>query len=115
MGLSQEKLNKRFSQTTTAIQAFFLAMSLYPDVQAKAQTELEHLVGPNRLPNFGDYDSLVYVRAVVLETLRWLPVTPLGLPHCTTRDDEYKGMLIPRETIIFPVSLCFVVESSFFF
>ena len=86
-------------------------MSLYPDVQAKAQTELDRFVGPNRLPTFNDYDNLIYIRAVVLETLRWLPVAPLGLPHSTTRDDEYKGMRIPSGTIIFPVSFYSCSES----
>ena len=32
-------------------------MSLYPDVQKKAQKELDRVVGPNRLPDFDDYDE----------------------------------------------------------
>ena len=112
MNLYQERLCLITLQTTAAIQAFFIAMSLYPDVQAKAQTELDHFVGANRLPTFDDYEILVYIRAVVLETLRWLPVGPLGLPHSTTRDDEYKGMLIPKGTIVFPVSFHSWSDSS---
>ena len=58
--------------------AFFLAMVLNPDVQRKAQMELDQVVGPHRLPDFADQPSLPYVDAIVKETLRWNPVVPLG-------------------------------------
>lgn len=82
-------------------------MSLYPEVQRKAQEELDRVVGPYRLPDFGDYDSLIYIRAIVLEAMRWVVVVPLGLHHRVIRDDEYKGFLIPKGAIISAVSsLC---------
>ncbi|KAK7678456.1 hypothetical protein QCA50_018516 [Cerrena zonata] len=86
--------------TTSAGQSFLIAMSLYPDVQRNAQEELDRVVGPNRLPDFRDYDELVYVRAVVLEAMRWMSVAPLGIAHRVTRDDEYRGCLIPKGTIV---------------
>lgn len=55
-----------------------LAMVLYPDVMRKAQAEIDRVVGRDRLPNFGDYDNLPYMRAMVKEVLRWRPVGPLG-------------------------------------
>ena len=79
-------------------------MSLNPDVQKKAQEEVDRVVGPRRLPNFEDYDRLVYVKATILETLRWLPVLPMGVPHVVTHDDEYKGFFIPKDATIIPVS-----------
>lgn len=54
-------------------------MTLYPDVQRKAHTELDAVVGHERLPNFSDYESLPYIQAIAKETMRWQPVTPLGL------------------------------------
>lgn len=53
-------------------------MLLYPDVQRKAQAEIEAAVGNKRRPNFNDVDSIPYVHALVRETLRWQPVGPLG-------------------------------------
>lgn len=79
-------------------------MSLYPEVQRKAQEELDRVVGPRRLPEFDDYDDLVYVRAIMLEAMRWVVVTPLSLPHQVIRDDKYKGYSIPKGTIIRVVS-----------
>lgn len=80
-------------------------MSLHPDVQRKAQDELDQVVGPKRLPEFDDHDSLVYIQATQLEAMRWMPVTPIGLPHRVLRDDEYKGYLIPKGTIVSVVSI----------
>ena len=54
-------------------------MTLYPEVQRKAQAELDHEVGNSRLPNFSDEGALPYVQAVLKEVLRWHPVTPLGV------------------------------------
>ena len=58
--------------------SFFLAMSLYPEVQARAQAEIDQIVGQGRLPSWDDHDSLPYLGALVKEVLRWNPVAPLG-------------------------------------
>lgn len=77
-------------------------MALNPDVQRKAQEELDRVIGPNKLPTFADRENLPYIDAVVKETLRWHPVGPIGLPHMTTADDIYEGYRIPKGSIILP-------------
>ena len=57
---------------------FFLAMALYPEVQKKAQAEIDTVVGPHRLPDFEDRPSLPYINAIVKESMRWHLVAPLG-------------------------------------
>ena len=56
-------------------------MALYPEVQKKAQAEIDAVVGPNRLPEFYDRPSLPYINAVVKESSRWNLVIPLGRPR----------------------------------
>jgi cytochrome P450 len=56
-------------------------MVLYPDVQKRAQAEIDLVIGRNRLPTFEDRASLPYIEAVLRETLRWEPVIPLGNLH----------------------------------
>ena len=54
-------------------------MTLNPNVQAKAQEEIERVIGAERLPEFSDRESLPYVEAVYRETMRWYPPVPLGI------------------------------------
>ena len=74
-------------------------MIAYPEVQKRAQAELDAVVGQSRVPTFSDAPSLPYVQAMVKEILRWRPVLPLALPHVTTEDDWYEGMFIPKGTM----------------
>jgi hypothetical protein len=76
-------------------------MVCHPEVQTKAHEELDRVVGRSRLPDFDDEESLPYLNAIFKETLRWYPVLPLSVPHSTTAEDVYKGMRIPRGSIIF--------------
>ncbi|KAI0373553.1 CyP450 monooxygenase [Pilatotrama ljubarskyi] len=86
--------------TLSCIQSFFLAMASYPDVQKKAQAELDAVVGQHRLPDFSDEASLPYVTALIKECLRWRSVVPLGVPHRSIQDDEYRGYFIPKGTLV---------------
>nr|VWO95118.1 N/A [Ganoderma boninense] len=78
----------------------FLVMSLYPDIQKKAQAELDAVVGPDHLPDFCDHESLVYIDAIIKEALRWMPPAPFGITHCTRDDDELRGYFIPAGTML---------------
>lgn len=75
-------------QTTSTLHSYFLAMTLYPEVQKKAQAEIDAVVGRDRLPTFADRNQLPYVNALCSELLRWLPVVPLGTsyPNCCVRE-----------------------------
>ncbi len=56
-----------------------LAFILYPEVQARAQAEVDAVIGHGiRLPNFDDRPQLPYIDAIVSEVLRWNPAVPLG-------------------------------------
>jgi len=86
--------------TVSALASFFLVMSLYPDVQKKAQAELDRVVPSGRLPNSSDRPQLPYVEALMKEIYRWNPVLPFAIPHKLTQDDIYDGYLIPAGTIV---------------
>jgi len=81
---------------------FIMAMTLYPEVQAKAQAEIDRVVGKDRCPNIADKDSLPYLNAILMETMRWHPVIPTGLPHRLTQaqDNIYNGYHIPAGTLV---------------
>ena len=79
-------------------------MALFPRVQRKAQEELDRVVGMTRLPEFDDLNRLPYLRAILMEVLRWIPVAPFGVPHATDVEDSYEGYHIPKGSMIIPVS-----------
>ncbi|KAF7339403.1 hypothetical protein MSAN_02154200 [Mycena sanguinolenta] len=87
----------------SALSSFFLVMALYPDVQTRAQRELDKAIGlPQRLPLLTDRPQIPYIDYICYELLRWNPVTPIGIAHYTTEDDEYKGYRIPKGTTVLP-------------
>ncbi|KAG1753727.1 cytochrome P450 [Suillus paluster] len=86
--------------TVSIIYSLFLAMTLFPDVQKKAQAEIDAVVGHDRLPSFDDRDSLPYTEALVKELLRWTTVGPTGMPHRVTEDDIHNGYYIPKGSMI---------------
>ncbi|KAI0772408.1 O-methylsterigmatocystin oxidoreductase [Trametes elegans] len=88
--------------SSATLLAFFAAMIMFPQVQKRAQEELDTVVGLDRLPEHADRPSLPYVSAVVQETLRWHTVEPLGLPHCCMEEDEYRGWRIPKGAVVVP-------------
>lgn len=74
-----------------------LALLLHPEVQKKAQAELDRVVGQERLPTLEDEPNLPYITAIFREgmrsvkyvllclctdrfSFRWRPVGPLGEP-----------------------------------
>ncbi|KAJ6532740.1 cytochrome P450 [Mycena vulgaris] len=95
--LAQSFATALYSETTpSALISFILAMALNPEVQDRAQAEVDALLIPSnstqgsiptRLPTFEDRDQLPYISAVVKEVWRWNPSVPLGLPHVVTQDD----------------------------
>lgn len=87
-------------QTVSAIYSFFLAMTLYPEVQKRAQAELDAVLGADRLPTLVDRERLPYVDALVKEVLRWGCVAPQGLPHALRENDVCAGYLIPKGAIL---------------
>ncbi|KAH8824339.1 cytochrome P450 [Flagelloscypha sp. PMI_526] len=96
--------------TASAQYAFFLAMELFPEVQAKAQQEIDSVIGRDRLIRLSDRTNLPYVAAVVTEALRWNSVLPTGVPHVATESGVVGGYSIPKGAMII-TNLCATRET----
>ncbi|KAF5372236.1 hypothetical protein D9758_005061 [Tetrapyrgos nigripes] len=88
--------------TSSSMMWFIFSMVLFPHIQARAQEELDKVVGRSRLPSFADLKHLPYIHAVVKEVLRWRTPLPMGIPHVSSEDDYYDGYYIPKGTICIP-------------
>jgi len=86
--------------TISSMYSFFLALVLFPQAQRRAQTELDIVIGRDRLPTFDDRPRLPYIEALCKELMRWQMVGPIGSPHSSSKDDVYKGFFIPKGSIM---------------
>ncbi|KAH3953158.1 hypothetical protein HBH53_034660 [Parastagonospora nodorum] len=100
--------------TNMMLQIFTLACLAYPYWIPIAQRELDSVVDDGRLPSFEDLDKLPYIHAVMEEIFRWRHILPTGIPHATTKDDHYKGFLIPKNSIIIPLFISMRNDSSLY-
>ncbi|KAI0635126.1 cytochrome P450 [Trametes polyzona] len=87
--------------TLVLVLHLILALVQYSEVARKARKELDAVIGSSRLPTFEDRPALPYIEAVLSECMRWTAPVPLGLPHRLMQDDVYRGMTIPRGTLVF--------------
>ena len=69
-------------QTVSALISFVMLMALHPDVQQKAQQEIDEFIGCRSIPSPEDCERLPYLTAVLKEVLRFAPVGPLGECKC---------------------------------
>ncbi|KAF2111242.1 cytochrome P450 [Lophiotrema nucula] len=88
--------------TVSSLMTFFLAVTVFPEVQKKAQEELDRVIGGSRLPVAADKPRLPYIEAIMKEVHRWHPVLPMGLPHSSIEEDVCRGYRVPKDSVLLP-------------
>lgn len=88
--------------TVATIEVFIAAMIKFPQVQEKAQEEIDRVIGSDRLPCLDDRDQLPYLDALTKEVSRWSPVVPMGAAHLAQEDMSYGGYRIPTGAFLLP-------------
>ncbi|XP_073303375.1 nicotine N-demethylase CYP82E3-like [Primulina huaijiensis] len=84
----------------------FLTWALSLLVQHKeamhlAQKEIDSKIGKQRWVQESDLKNLVYLQAVVKESLRLYPPLPLSVPHEAVEDSELCGYFVPKGALLF--------------
>ncbi|KAL1420993.1 hypothetical protein MTO96_004351 [Rhipicephalus appendiculatus] len=74
-----------------------LRLAKEPSIQEKIQKEIEDTIGSTP-PVYDDRDRLPYTVACLLETLRFRPIAPLGVPHKATIETKVGDVVIPKDT-----------------
>ncbi|KAL1718352.1 cytochrome P450 [Schizophyllum commune] len=106
--------------TVVTLLNFTLAMLEHPEMQRRAQAELDAVLGPlharegmsGQMPTFEHESQLPYITALVRESSRYRPVTPvvsvrsrvLSISHAYSgaEADIYKGYAIPSGSVVIP-------------
>lgn len=78
------------------LRIFLATMLHFPEACRKAQAEIDGVVGRDRLPNHEDKEKLPFTRALILETQRWRPLTPIGVPHVAVEVCQIESVIHGR-------------------
>nr|GMD89049.1 cytochrome P450 CYP82D47-like [Ipomoea batatas] len=70
----------------------------HPHVLKKVQEELDMVIGKERRINESDITSLIYLQAIVKETLRLYPAGPVGGYRIFTEDCIISDFHVPKDT-----------------
>ena len=89
------------SQTVaTTINWLLLYLLHNSEIETRLQSEIDEVIGRDRLPSLKDRPKMPYTEAAILEGLRIASAAPLAVPHSVPHDVIYKGYLIPKDTTI---------------
>ncbi|XDB65044.1 hypothetical protein AB1E18_018338 [Capra hircus] len=84
--------------TSTTLRYGLLLLLKHPEVTAKVQEEIDHVIGRHRSPCMQDRSHMPYTDAVVHEIQRYIDLLPSSLPHMVTHDIEFRNYIIPKGT-----------------
>ncbi|GIK04338.1 hypothetical protein Aspvir_008418 [Aspergillus viridinutans] len=101
IGMGAAMMDAGAETTASFLQSFILALINNSHVQEKGQAEIDRVVGPNRWPELDDYEAVPYIRAITDEVFRFRPISPIAIPHVSTKEVHYKGYRIPADSTIF--------------
>ncbi|XP_048527307.1 cytochrome P450 98A1-like [Triticum urartu] len=95
-GLLWDIITTGMDTTVISVQWTMAELVRYPRVQKKLQEELDSVIGRDRVMSETDFQKLPYLLAVVKESLRLHPATPLMLPHKASASVKVDGYNIPK-------------------
>ncbi|KAM4840187.1 cytochrome P450 2C9-like isoform X1 [Urocitellus parryii] len=97
--------------TTSTLRYGLLLLMKHPEVTAKVQEEIDHVIGRHRSPCMQDKSNMPYTEAVLHEIQRYIDLVPTNLPHAVTCDIKFRNYFIPKGTTII-TSLTSVLHDS---
>ncbi|XP_059211944.1 cytochrome P450 2K1-like isoform X2 [Centropristis striata] len=96
---------------TNTLRWGLLFLAKYPKIQDQVHEEVSRVVG-SRPVQMGDRKNMPFTNAVIHETQRLGNITPLGLPHKTSRDVTFQGYFIKKGTTVYTLLTSVLFDES---
>ncbi|XP_071695939.1 flavonoid 3'-monooxygenase-like [Rutidosis leptorrhynchoides] len=82
--------------TTSTVEWVIAELIRHPQLMKQAREEIDTIVGKDRLVTDLDLKRLTFLQAIVKETFRLHPPSPLSLPRIASESCEVNGFYIPK-------------------
>ncbi|KAI5864710.1 cytochrome P450 21 [Durotheca rogersii] len=94
-------LDASVDTTFSTVKTLLLALAAYPNCLEQAQAEIDALRGSDYPPQSEDLGKLPFLRACLLEVMRWRPAVPILVSRRLDADDIVDGYHLPKGTVVF--------------
>ncbi|XP_078516811.1 cytochrome P450 2F3-like [Lissotriton helveticus] len=81
----------------------FIHLLKNPEIQEKAQEEIDGVIGCNTSPSFEHKARMPYMQALIHEIQRYCDVIPLAVTHLLTQDTDFEGYKFQKGTVFIPL------------
>ncbi|XP_033742963.1 cytochrome P450 2B2-like [Pecten maximus] len=88
--------------TSTMIRWAIIYLIRDKPIQDKLRQEIVREAGTSRLPSLANKSDMPYYEAFITEVFRVGNIAPLSLPHGAWKDIRFRGMVIPKGSILIP-------------
>ena len=89
-----------YETTSTTLRWAIAYLVHHPECQRDVQSQLDDVVGRDRMPGLDDRPKLPLVLATIMETLRLGNVAEVAIPHYTLSDTTLAGYRVPKDTVV---------------
>ncbi|XP_078383120.1 steroid 17-alpha-hydroxylase/17,20 lyase-like [Oculina patagonica] len=96
----EDMFSAGYETTSTTLRWAIAYLVNYPECQTEIQSQLDKVVGRDRMPGLDDRPHLPLVQATIMEALRVGNVAEAALPHYTLNDTSLAGYRVPKDTVV---------------
>ncbi|XP_029433076.1 cytochrome P450 2K1 [Rhinatrema bivittatum] len=98
--------------TSTTLRWGLLLMMKYPEIQKRAQKEIDTVIKPGQVPKVEDRRNMPYTDAVVHEVQRFANIIPMSVSRATSTEVHFRGYCIPKGIEVVPLLTSVLYDKS---
>ena len=96
----EDMFSAGYETTSTTLRWAIAYLVHHPECQREVQSQLDEMVGRDRMPGLDDRPNLPLVQATIMEALRLGNVAESAIPHFTLKDTSLAGYRVPKDAAV---------------